>query len=270
MFVRGEDNMKVKKPKYWGSWKGDVIKAISIDDAKTWGDLLIQTGLSDDDLKQTLSELFKTKEIKKKFVKGKTHYRVLRELYHEYREHFAQPGVKKPESVRLTKPPVKVTLLEYVDKWRKLNDIKIDLADMHFFLQGSQLDEFSRKMIHPQAKQQVIVVNPFVEKCSLSETLADSAKNSIDTILITRKPERKKPEVKAFHDYLKKSKVKIHYSRDVHAKIIVVDNILAIVSSMNFYPSSSAGKTWEAGLVTYKKTIVNTILDNIKQQTEKP
>ena len=65
--------------------------------------------------------------------------------------------------------------------------------------------------------------------------------------LITRHPEESGFKC---HAKLRENSVPIHYDADIHAKIVVVDDRVAIVSSMNFISDSSAGKTWEAGIVT--------------------
>lgn len=44
----------VEKPKYWGSWKGRVIKAIALDGAETWDDIRDLTGLSSESLNRAL------------------------------------------------------------------------------------------------------------------------------------------------------------------------------------------------------------------------
>ena len=52
------------------------------------------------------------------------------------------------------------------------------------------------------------------------------------------------------------------YDAKVHAKLIVVDRAIAIISSMNFYADSSAGVSWEAGLVSADSNIVKTIVNS--------
>jgi phosphatidylserine/phosphatidylglycerophosphate/cardiolipin synthase-like enzyme len=54
---------------------------------------------------------------------------------------------------------------------------------------------------------------------------------------------------KEYHQKLKKEGILLIH-KNVHAKLIVVDNAIVISSSMNFSPESSAGVPWEAGLIS--------------------
>ncbi|MHA2315013.1 MAG: phospholipase D-like domain-containing protein [Candidatus Hermodarchaeia archaeon] len=54
----------------------------------------------------------------------------------------------------------------------------------------------------------------------------------------------------------------------VHAKLLVVDRRVAIVSSMNFFAASTAGQSWEAGLVSVDETVVENITDTIMKLKE--
>ena len=68
--------------RYWGSWKGQVIKAISIDRASTWSEIRDATGLSEYSLNTALSEMFDAGLLEK--IDG--NYRVSYDLYKEYRD----------------------------------------------------------------------------------------------------------------------------------------------------------------------------------------
>jgi phosphatidylserine/phosphatidylglycerophosphate/cardiolipin synthase-like enzyme len=60
-----------------------------------------------------------------------------------------------------------------------------------------------------------------------------------------------------------KSGVQIYYNDYVHAKLMLVDGLVAFISSMNFTSSSSGGKAWEAGIVTWQQGAVNSGLISI-------
>jgi len=47
-----------EEPRYWGSWKGRVIRAIAIDRAQTWSEMRDITGLSPKSLNRVLAEMF--------------------------------------------------------------------------------------------------------------------------------------------------------------------------------------------------------------------
>ncbi len=110
------------------------------------------------------------------------------------------------------------------------------------------------------------MANPFIEECDLSDTLQEAKKKGTEVQIVTRSPEDKYPnQLEKKRLYLQKLQsrgIKIFYSPKVHAKLIIVDRAVAIASSMNFYPESSAGETWEAGLVTWKKPIVKSIIES--------
>ena len=44
--------------------------------------------------------------------------------------------------------------------------------------------------------------------------------------------------------------MEIHHDSQIHSKIITIDNLVAIVSSMNLYVGSAGGFTKEAGIVS--------------------
>ena len=96
----------------------------------------------------------------------------------------------------------------------------------------------------------------------------------VDVKLLTRPPEMDwdeyKERKKEYHSHLQQDKVEVIYNKVVHAKIIVVDRAVAIVSSMNFNPRSSGGASWEAGLVTIDKKVVEEILDEVWKVLDKP
>jgi phosphatidylserine/phosphatidylglycerophosphate/cardiolipin synthase-like enzyme len=66
-----------------------------------------------------------------------------------------------------------------------------------------------------------------------------------------------------YHYSLVKAGVKVSYNEHIHSKIIGIDNRLAIITSMNFTPTSPIGASLEAGLVTWEKNNVEKIFDSI-------
>jgi len=110
------------------------------------------------------------------------------------------------------------------------------------------LDELSKDVI-AKAKAEVLIVNPWVRKCDLSGTLREACANEVTVTVILRPPDKNNNEYQKnvkFHNLLKEEGIKLYYNESVHAKIIVIDRALAIVSSMNFIVQSSGGQSWEA------------------------
>lgn len=73
-----------------------------------------------------------------------------------------------------------------------------------------------------------------------------------------------------YHRALIEDGITLAYNRDVHVKIVVVDRATAIVSSMNFYPASASGVTWEAGIITIDEDVVTFIDKMIHNLLRRP
>jgi phosphatidylserine/phosphatidylglycerophosphate/cardiolipin synthase-like enzyme len=156
-------------------------------------------------------------------------------------------------------------IVNWIRQWRKLKQIKFSLRPKHFFLQGRYLDDFSTDLIC-HANHEVVVVNPFVHRCNLSNSLVDATSHDANVMVITRpivETSRYRDDGLAYHDQLKSKGIQFHYHPNVHAKIIIVDQKIAIISSMNFNVTSSGGTSWEAGLVTMNASIVKNILQDV-------
>jgi phosphatidylserine/phosphatidylglycerophosphate/cardiolipin synthase-like enzyme len=258
-----------KEPRYWGSWKGRVVKAIAIDGARTWNEIRDQTGLSPKTLNKVLSELFNAEAIEKK---DENEYRVSYELYKEYKEFFDTQVTTHPKTVKVTEAEQK-DLVSWIDQWKDSMDLEFSPKPEHFFLEGADLNTFSMKLIQ-KAKREVLVVNPFVDQCDLSDTLWKSVGEGKRVVLITRPPEDRFEDLKERKEnYLKqleKNGVEVVRNPRVHAKLIAVDRAVAIISSMNFQSSSTGGSSWEAGLVTKNDMVVEDIVGTIYSLFERP
>ena len=70
----------------------------------------------------------------------------------------------------------KEDLVRWIDKWREFKGLDFSMEHKHFFLEGRHLDDISKELVS-HAESEVLVVNPFVENCDLSNTLrqADAA-----------------------------------------------------------------------------------------------
>jgi len=264
--------MKEEKPKYIGSWKGRVIKAIAIDSAYTWDEIRDSTGLSADKLNLVLRELFNEDAVKKIKKDDQTEYRVKKSLYDKYKSYYENEG-KQGKVVPVVKISEKIQedLVQMIKAWKNLKDLNIDLNKKHFYLEGRFLDELSKDVI-TKAKTEVLIVNPWIRKCDLSGTLRESVKKGVTVTVILRPPDKNKYEYEKddkFHSLLKDEGIKLYYNESVHAKIIVIDKALAIVSSMNFTVQSSGGQSWEAGMVTIDHAVIDDIVNSILNLIER-
>ena len=262
------------EPRFWGSWKGRVVKAIAVDGAKTWSEIRDITGLYEKSLNTALAELYEL-GILDKTVDGI--YSVSPEIEQEYQKILREPehpeaGVKAPSYAKFSEEKQKEQV-SYIKKWRELKGLTFPMKSNHFFLEGRYLDELSKELIC-KAQSEVLVVNPFIDSCDLSNTLREAHKNDVVVNLITRPPKTEKSsfekDKEEYHKVLRAEGIKMTYNKAVHAKLIVVDRVIAVSSSMNFYSGSSGGASWEAGLVSMEKTVVESVVDSILSLLEKP
>lgn len=263
--------MSDEVPLYWGTWKGRIIRAIAIDRAFTWEALRDITGLSSQSLNEALTELYTAKAL---FKNEQGEYRVSRSLYDEYREYFNEletKEVKIDEPTRISKDQ-QSHLISRIDAWIEFRGLEISLSPKHFFVEGDMLDDITKDMI-TQSLKEVLIVNPFVDKCTLSDSLIGSSNSGKEVILVTRPPQKSNAYVdraEEYHQIISDSGVKIIYNRNVHAKLLVLDRAVAIVSSMNLYSTSTAGASWEAGIVTIDDRVVEPITNSILSLIESP
>jgi len=248
---------------YWGFWKGNVIKAISVDGARSWQAIQKLTKLPEQKLNKALAELFTDKVL---YKDGSGGYSVRHDLSEQYRIYFDKNDNAVPINTKIN--PIgnhKTILFGKIDEWKKFRSFNIDPSIGHFFVEGDLLDDISKYLI-VNAEKEILVTNPFVEKCSISDSLIEACKKGKMVRLITRPidPEKDLKETKKeYHELLKDSGVEIIYNKSVHGKLVALDRAVSILSSMNFYSGSSAGASWETGIVTFEEKVVRSIVDSI-------
>ena len=263
-----------KEPPYWGSWKGRVVRAIAIDGAKTWSEIRNQTGLSTRSLQRVLAELFQLEALTKRGDGRDAVYRVSPMLYKVYNEFFER------EQTQTDSRQVKITeseqrdLVNWIGQWMLGASLKIDLQHHHFYLSGGKLTSFSEELIG-NANKQVLIVNPYVDQSGLSDALWKASSGGKEVILITQHPDGDKDEKgrkrkEKQHTILRDRGVRVVYNNRIHAKIMVVDKAVAVVSSLNFTSLAGGGSSWEAGLATKEDNIVEEIVDSILLLMERP
>ena len=231
------------------SWPGLVIRAIVQGGRPlTWREIQEATDLDKKSLNRALFELISSEDIYKieRSTNTESKYNMSEERFQIYSE--------------LYNP--KTRLVKWIAQWKEIRNLDFSIEHEHFFLERRHLDDFSKELIS-HAKFDVLIANPYIQDCDLSNTLIEATKNGINVQIITRPPEDKHPEYlkkkQEYHSTLKQEGISMFYDAKIHAKLIIVDNTIAAVSSMNFYADSSAGVSWEAGLVTINQKVVNTI-----------
>ena len=267
--------MSVVEPLYYGSWKGRVLEAIAVENIRDWNGILEYTQLTPEALDIAISELQDLKVITRQ--EDDLYWINNIDIYRQYRTYFENlqadktPLIQHKETDKIifeNALPKDEDIAKWVVKWREFKNLSFSLDARHFFLEGTYLDDLSKDLLR-QAKKEVLVVNPYIEQCHLSNALIDPITNKAQVIVITRPILDSNKEVKdekvTYHEYLKKEGIQLHYDRRIHAKLLVVDQQIAVISSMNFYSSSTGGSSWEAGMISIDEAIVNSVHKTIQQ-----
>jgi len=166
----------------------------------------------------------------------------------EYPDNFKEPEQWSPD------------IIGSVKGWLKLEKPEIWSRKNHFFLEGHFLDSFVKFVIN-QAFKTIIVVNPFLDRITPTQLLIKARRNGRTVVVVTRTP-KSQFQVKT-HEWLEEAGIKLLYHKDIHAKIIVVDDVLAVVSSMNFLKNATTGTSWEAGIVSLDQDTVDSVKASI-------
>lgn len=237
------------------SWQGLVIRAIVQNGRPlTWREIQEVTGLGKKSLNRALFELISSEDIHKieSNTNAESKYYISDERFQIYSE--------------LYNP--RTELVKWIAQWKEIRNLDFSIEHEHFFLERRHLDDFSKELIS-HAKFDVLTANPYIQDCDLSNTLIEASKNGINVQIITRPPEDKHPEYlkkrQDYHSKLKQEGISLFYDAKVHAKLIVVDRAIAIISSMNFFADSSAGVSWEAGIVSTNQEVVNSIANSFSK-----
>jgi phosphatidylserine/phosphatidylglycerophosphate/cardiolipin synthase-like enzyme len=162
-------------------------------------------------------------------------------------------------------------LIQLIKQWRDMRNLNFPLESKHFFLEGEYLDELARVLIG-KANHQILVTNPFIDSCHFTKSLENAVLRKISVKVVARRPKDNIDDTtkRECQTNLRKVGIQIHYDNQIHAKIVVIDNIVAIVSSMNLYSASSGGFTKEAGIVSIDEKVVASVSKYIIDILSKP
>ncbi|MCW4048323.1 MAG: phospholipase D-like domain-containing protein [Candidatus Bathyarchaeota archaeon] len=267
--------MAPKEIKHLFTEKGEVISAIVIYGARTFqgiDSILHQVAMYRwTDLHILLGELIQEGDV---FLNESGEYGVRPELeadYNYFEEHMGEwlePPMECEYPDNYVDPEPKYPdIITNTESWVKLHKPEIVFNQEHFYLDGHYLDSFTR-FILTNAFNTVIVVNPFFDLSTPTQLMIKAKQNGKTVVLVTRPP--RGSHFKKLHKIMEEKGVTLLYHNDLHAKVIVIDDLLAVVSSMNFKQRASAGITWEAGIVTVNKAIVNSIKSSIADLNLQP
>jgi phosphatidylserine/phosphatidylglycerophosphate/cardiolipin synthase-like enzyme len=274
----GSADVMGEEPKYYGSWKGRVIEAIVRNGLMDWNGLLEFTELSPKSLNKAIAELHQNGILTKE-KDGK--YKVIYEVYKEYKAFFNSQDTSAEEKIvdvtaRTIKGIDKIIsatissvkekdIKSWINDWKKVNNLAFSVDSNHFYLKGGDLEIIIKGLIQ-RAKEEILVVNPFINQCNLSNAIGEAGKKGVKTTIITRpigSRDMRREEIQDCHDELMQSNVVLKYNNSVHAKLVIVDREVAVISSMNFIPTSSGGSSWEAGVVSIDEAVVKSVVESI-------
>lgn len=164
------------------------------------------------------------------------------------------------------------SIIQWLLQWVAARPINQPLTAKHFFIEGMRLEELARDAI-AKATDEILVTTPYLDNCFLVSALQEARNRRVNIKIITRRPNSKddkeysKLECQGF---LRKNGVSIHYDNTIHSKIIIIDQKIAVVSSMNIYSGSTGGGSLEAGIVTFESKVVESVAKYLAALLEKP
>jgi len=272
--------------KYLGTIKGQILKAIAVDELYQWSKIRDSLGFTDEQFKPYMKKLEK-----EGLIEDRGGFKVEYNLWLQYKAHFGDDWAKRKlveiederkreeEFLRLSAERKRIErenhLKRRFQEWVKFMNFDVKPEISHLFLKGDQLDSLIRVLM-PISKKEILVVNPYVEKSALCDLLIQGIGKGIDVQLITRSPEkdnfygRRQNAKKVYHKTLIESGVQVFYNDDVHAKLFILDKQVLAISSMNLYSESIAGKLWEAGMASTDQSNIKMALESYQQLIADP
>ncbi len=166
------------------------------------------------------------------------------------------------------------TIIQGLIQWASTKPINLALESKHFFLEGLRLEELTRDLIE-KAKDEILVTSPYVDSCHPIRLLTEAKERRVNVRIVTTRPKKDREDAKKVecHALLRKKGVNVHYINTIHAKIIIIDHKVAIVSSMNLYSGSTGGGLEEAGIVSFESNVVESaskFITDLLAKTESP
>ena len=263
-----------KKPRFWEQYRGKILSAIILHEERNWQDIKSRSGLSQKQLYKQMGWLLRDGIVTVDESTGVKMYSVAdKNLIESYRAYDVSLKDEQRDTKKISPTEKTQDYRQFLEEWVKQENISTSLEHSHFFLAGPELTRLTGKLIK-LAQKSILVVNPFVDKAGLGISLRDATKRGVKSVLITRDPKGVLKR-KEFHETLQDAGMSLFYSGEdpggVHSKLLVVDDDVAIVSSLNFTSSAEAAVSWETGVVTFSKEVVNSVIaaiDKFMKQDE--
>jgi hypothetical protein len=274
--------MTQEPPRYYHNWEGKIINLLLVHNEPVFFETLLEkTGLTAYCVRDALHTLFYNKIITKN-ESDNSYILIDEEIRKEWKNYFEtnksdepsltkdlQPVLLKTELVEQTNLPTSENnLVKWIAQWQEMRNLSLPIEAKHFFLEGEYLDELSRVLIG-QAQKEILVTNPYIDSCHLTKALSNALGKQITVRVVARKPTIEEETKRKCQKELIEEGMQIHYDNQIHSKLIVIDNKVAIVSSMNLYSASSGGFTKEAGIVSFEERVVKSVAEYILNLLEK-
>ena len=203
-------------------------------------------------LKENLDELIESGIIEKRNENYAVNIELWRDLVTE-----------RDYSSRLAKKKNKA-LIDWINRWLNKERLNFSLEKGHFYLYGKRLSDFSKKIME-QAETEILISNPDLNECPLTDTLKKLSKGGKTVKVVTQPPSEENSLHKwhktEYHSSLKEAGVTVIYNKKVNARIITVDRKVAIISSTNFF-HSSVPDLLDSGIISVEETVVDEITNS--------
>jgi len=260
-----------KIPQYWDTVKGEILNLMASHtwESFSWGDiqpidiigLTQMLPLSEAEIVVNLRELVRDGDVIREDEKWYYIRTELMKEYFEYIEYLMATEIEDVEFDDIQVPPIESWNISlWTRGWLKIHKLDITLEKAHFYLEGYLLDAYVKFLI-TKANETIIVVNPFLDMITPTKLLIEATRKNKRVVLVTRPPN--KTSTRNYHKELSDSGVTVLYYKNLHAKILLFDDEIAIVSSMNLLVGATAGFSWEAGIITLDKKTVDMVKDSI-------
>jgi hypothetical protein len=186
---------------FLGTVEGKIIQAIAVENLRQWGEIRDYIGFSNDQMKPYIKSLEKQKILEDAPGGFKVEY----ELWLKYKAHFGEEWAKE-KLVELAEEKKREEqyqnlilerqkqreqnyLKERMFEWIKFKNIEMGNNSAHIFLKGDLLDALLRDLI-PHTKNEIIIVNPYVEQCAFSDSLIKASRFNPSFMSFTACPSR--------------------------------------------------------------------------------
>jgi len=257
------------KPKHFGTDTGHVFGNIAILNYLSSRELSRELGISKDELYELIGVLLKDKSIY--IWKNNTEYRPDTKLKQDWLDYL--DSLSEEEKDELFWEGYELEIEEdlpwsrFMYSFCENNEITYT-SDQGFFYLPDELLAIFQDLILTRPAKRMLIVNPFINYQLLKKKLIILRGKGTLIEIITRPPALDSQEYK-IHTELSEKGIKIYYNDTIHAKMIILDDELALISSMNFikqsvtpYNSPIRG-SWESGVVITKPEILTEIKTSI-------